>query len=90
MPQVDADRPLIDDDQALKIVSAAVEAAGPAGQTEDDLRQILDWALHAVLDQAALKLISDGEMGAFIRDGEIPATAWSCSAPAASRAGRGW
>jgi hypothetical protein len=64
-------QPIITDDEASTILSAALRAAGEAGQSKEELTQVINWAHDTRIDETALKLILNGEMGAFIRDGEM-------------------
>jgi len=65
--------PMLTDDEAFSIVRAAVTAAGPAGQTDAELQQVIGWAIETRVNEAALRLVLDGTMGSFIRreDGEM-------------------
>lgn len=62
---------LISEEESLAIIRAAIDAAEPAGQSAKDLDLVLRWAVKTRVNAAALDLVLKGEIGTFMRNGEI-------------------
>jgi hypothetical protein len=62
---------MLSDDDGRAVVRAALRAAGDAGQSEEEVFQLLTWANETRVNEAMLQLVLAGEAAAFICDGEL-------------------